>query len=146
MKLGHFVLVLIAGACSPGRIDDPQECYALEANGDWPLEPEALVENFCGRGPTPSEGPNDGRGVTAVCLPAPAGGCDPCILSNEAADARLREQITTTFEDAGCPADYEPERFVRGCFAAWPEQDQCCYTAEYFTNKLVCDPVPDEVP
>jgi hypothetical protein len=68
------------------------------------------------------------------------------MLTAEEADVRLRERIAVTFADAECPSGYEPERFIRGCFAAWPEQDQCCYTAEYFTDKLICDPVPDEVP
>jgi hypothetical protein len=146
MKLRVLAGMFIVAACSPGRMDDPQACYASDPNGDWPLEPEALLEAFCGRGPTPSEGPQDGRGVTAVCVPAPATGCDPCMFTAEEADAMLRDRIAETFADAECPADYEPERFVRGCFAAWPEQDQCCYTAEYFTDELICDPVPDQVP
>jgi hypothetical protein len=77
--------------------------------------------------------------VGFACRPGPVP--DPDEL-----DQRLHDAIATTFAEAGCPSDYTPERFVRGCFAAWPDRSECCYTAEYFTDETVCDPVPDETP
>lgn len=145
MSLG-FLLAVVMGACNREPIDLGQSCYEQDPNGDWPLAPNDLSKDYCGRGPTANESEEEGRDVTAVCLPAPEGGCDPCLLSAEEVDARLRDAIDDTFADAGCPEDYEPERFVRGCFAAFPSNGQCCYTAEYFTIEAICDPVPDQMP
>ncbi|WP_106390855.1 hypothetical protein [Enhygromyxa salina] len=142
-----FVLSSVIGACSPGPVADPQpQCYPLDPSGDWPLTPEQLTEQYCGRGPTPTTGETEGRALTAVCIPAPSEGCDPCMLSAAEVDDKLRAKIANTLADASCPEDYEPTRFVRGCAAASPTTNECCFIAEYFTDKTVCDPVPDEAP
>jgi hypothetical protein len=62
------------------------------------------------------------------------------------ADARLGEELDKVFAQAGCPADYEPERFIRGCFAPSPTTGECCFTAEYVTEESICDPLPGESP
>lgn len=138
----EFILALLLVACTADPPAPSQECYPLDGNGDWPVNPTDFVQNYCGRGPTNV----DGRGVVDVCVPEPAGGCDPCLWDAAEADARLRDAMTSLFETAGCPADYQPEQFIRGCFAANPGAGECCYTAEYITDESVCDPVPDEAP
>jgi hypothetical protein len=137
------VAAIVSGACAP---DEPRECYPWDGNGNWPVGPTEFVQNYCGRGPTIVDEPGFGRGVISMCVPAPAQGCDPCPWAADETDARLREQLDELFAQSGCPANYEPERFIRGCFASSPETDECCYTAEYVTDESICDPLPSESP
>ncbi|PRP93197.1 hypothetical protein ENSA5_44640 [Enhygromyxa salina] len=133
-------------ACQPDSTDTPDECYTLDGNGDWPVSPTDFVQNYCGRGPTIVDEPGLGREVVNLCVAAPASGCDPCMWSAQDADTRLQTEISSVFAAAGCPSDYEPERFIRGCFAPNPGAAECCYTAEYVTDEGICDPTPDESP
>ena len=142
--LTSFALGIASQACGPD-LPEPVECYATDPNGDWPVNPIVFSSNYCGRGRNSVAEPLEAR-MEIWCIDEPATGCDPCVVDAEAADAGLLGEISKIYEAQGCPANYEPEEFIRGCYSPMPEFDLCCYTAEYVTDTRICTLPTGDVP
>ena len=141
-RRGHIcmvgcVLVTSLLACEPAPDKEPTECYPIDPNGNWPLDPIDFVSNYCGWGGEPFAEPLEARFVI-WCVDEPATGCEPCVVDADAADAGLLGEVLKIYEAQGCPANYEPEELIRGCYSPMPEFDRCCYTAEYVTDTRIC--------
>lgn len=131
-------LVLPAGCQRTATL----ECYPIDPHSPVDLaqiDPISFTHtNYCGRGPTEIEGLD--RYITAYCVAKPETGCEPCMYDFDEVEVQLRAYARGLFDDAGCPANYEPEEIVRGCVAEWVETNECCWSGEFFTNPDVCDP------
>lgn len=126
-------------ACAERSIES--QCFPLDPRSVWdPDDIELLYSTYCDRGSTRIDGLR--RIPEFYCIPAPEEGCDPCLLDAEAADSALLDLYMTRLEKAECPSDYGPEQVVRGCFAAVPALQQCCWTSEFFYDDEVCKPGP----
>lgn len=138
-----FVVFMLAPALGCGPPSPTPACYGVDPHSPvvWSqiTDPVTfLTVDYCGRGASKREGLS--RNLTAYCEPRPASGCDACAYDVDALDEKLRAEIAEVFVAVGCPADYEPEEIVPGCFAEWVETDSCCWAAEYFTDPAICDP------